>query len=95
MKKEIKIRILIRNFLILPLYNKLKGRKLEFSIHNSNTSSEESVKHHRKTQESSESNDKNKKKKKYRPYEEIYEEFKQIKPPMFNGELEKGMEEKA
>ena len=35
-------------------YNKHKGRKLEFSSHNPDTSSEESVKHHRKTQESSE-----------------------------------------
>ena len=33
---------------------------------------------------------KNKKKKMYRPYEEIYGEFKKIKPPMFNGEIEKG-----
>ena len=39
---------------------------------------------------SSESNDENKKNKNYRPYEEIYEGFKKIKPPMFNGEIEKG-----
>ena len=36
-----------------------------------------------------------KKKKKYRTYEEISGEFKKIKPPMFNGEIEKGNEEKA
>ena len=66
-------------------YNKRKGRKLEFSSHNSDTSSEESVKHPRKTHESSKIRDENKKKKKYRPYEEIYGAFKKIKPPMFNG----------
>ena len=76
-------------------YNKHEGRKLEFSSHNFDTSSEELVKHHRKTQESSESSDKNKKKKTYRPYEEISGEFKKIKPPMFNGEIEKGKEENA
>ena len=76
-------------------YNKRKGRKLEFSRHNWDTSSEESVKHHRKSQESSKSNDQNKKKKKYRPYEEISEEFKKIKPPMFNGEIKNGEEAKA
>ena len=76
-------------------YNKRKGRKLEFSIHNPHTSSEESVKHHKKSQESSESSDDNKNKKKYRPYEEIYQEFKIIKLPGFNGEIEKGGEEKA
>ena len=69
---------------------KSKGRKMEFSIHKPKTSSEESVKHHRKQQESSESSDDNTKKNKYRPYEEISGEFKKIKPPMFNGEIEKG-----
>ena len=33
-----------------------------------------------------------KKRKKYRPYEEISGEFKKIKPPTFNGEMEKGEE---
>ena len=33
----------------ISLYNKHKGRKLEFSSHNSNNSSEELVKHHIKT----------------------------------------------
>ena len=68
---------------------------MEFSIHNSDTSSEESMKHHIKTQESSEISDENKKKKKYRPYEEISGEFKKIKPPMFIGEIEKGDEAQA
>ena len=48
-----------------------------------------------KQQESSESHDDNKKKRKYKPYEEISGEFKKIKPPMFNGEIYKGEEEKA
>ena len=77
------------------LYNKCKGRKLKFSSHNFDTSSEESVKHHRKHQESSEISEGNKKNKKYRPYEEISKELKKIKPPMFNGEIEKGEEEEA
>ena len=34
-------------------------------------------------------------KRKYKPYEEISGEFKKIKPPMFNGEVEKGEEVKA
>ena len=76
-------------------YNIHKGRKLEFFSHNFDTLSEESVNHHKKTQESSESIDKNKKKKKYKLYEKISGEFKIIKPPMFNGEIEKGEEAEA
>ena len=72
---------------------KCKGRKLEFSIHKPETSIEESVKHNRKHQESNKRNDDNKRKNKYIPYEEIFGEFKKIKPPMFNGEIEKGKEE--
>ena len=72
--------------------HKRKGRKLEFSNHKPDTSSEELVKHHKKQQELSESSDDNKKKIKYRPYEEISREFKKIKPPMFNGEIEKDKE---
>ena len=34
-------------------------------------------------------------KKKYNPYEEISRELKKIKPPTFNGEIEKGEEVKA
>ena len=33
-----------------------------------------------------------KRKNNYRPYEGILGEFKKIKPPMFNGEIEKGEE---
>ena len=74
---------------------KRKDRNMEFSSHKPGISSEELVKHHRKQQESSESNDDNKKKNKYRPYEEISRELKKIKPPMFNGEMEKGEEAEA
>ena len=35
------------------------------------------------------------KRRKYKPYEEISGEFKKIKPPMFNGEVEKGEEAEA
>ena len=35
------------------------------------------------------------KKRKYKPYEEIFGEFKKIKPPTFNGEIEKGEEAKS
>ena len=70
---------------------KRKGKKLEFSSHKPKTSYEESFKRHIKQQESSESSDDNKRKKKYRPYEEISGEYKKIKPPMFNGEIEKGV----
>ena len=88
------MRILINNCLKLPR-NRRKGRKLEFSRHNPDTSSEESVKHHKKTQELNERSDENKKNKRYKPYEEISGEFKKIKPPMFNGEIEKGEEAEA
>ena len=72
---------------------KCKGKKLEFFSHKIETSSEESVKHHiKKQQDSSESSDNNKKKKKYKHYEYISREFEKIKPPMFNGEIEKGEE---
>ena len=75
---------------------KRKGRKLEFSKHEVESSSEESTKHNTyKHQNSSKSSDSNQKKKKYKPYEEISGEFKMIKPPMFNGDIEKGEEAKA
>ena len=74
---------------------KRKGRKMELSSHKLDTSSEESVKHHIKQKKSSESSDANKNKKKYRSYEDISREFKKIKPPMLNGEIEKGEEVEA
>ena len=49
---------------------KRKGRKLEFSSHNTRNSSEESVKHHSgKQQDSRKSSDDNKMKNKYKSYE--------------------------
>ena len=74
---------------------KRKSRKMEFSNHKRKNSNEESVKHNRKKQDSSKTNDDNKNKNKYRQYKEIYGEFKKIKPPMFNGEIEKGEEVEA
>ena len=49
---------------------------------------------HRYISDRSES-DRNPRRKKYKPYEEISGEFKKIKPPMFNGEVEKGEEVEA
>ena len=46
----------------------------------------------RKQQYLSESSDDNKKKMKDKPSKEIYGYFKKIKPPMFNGEIEKSEE---
>ena len=69
---------------------------LEFSKHETESSSKESTKHNtKKHKDSSESSDSSQKKKKYKPYEEILNEFKNIKPPMFNGEIEKGKEAEA
>ena len=74
---------------------KCKNKKMEISSHKYDTSSEESVKHHRKQHDFSESSDDNKKKNKCIPYDEISGEFKKNKPPMFNGEIEKGKEAEA
>ena len=70
---------------------KRKVRKLEFSNHETESSSEESTKHsNEKYKDSSESSNTNQQKQKYKLYEEIFGEFKKIKPPMFNGEIKKG-----
>ena len=75
---------------------KRKGRKLEFSKHETKSSSKESSKHNtKKYKDSSESSDSNQKKMKYKLYEQISGEFKKIKPPMFNGEIEKEEEVEA
>ena len=71
---------------------KHKGKKLKFSDNESNSSSGINVRSHReKHKYSGESSDSDNihKKRKYKPYEEISGEFKKIKPPMFNGEVEK------
>ena len=75
---------------------KCKVRKLEFSKHETVSSSEELAKHNtEKYKDSHESSDSNKKKKKYKLYEEISGEFKKIKPPMFNREIKKGEDAEA
>ena len=53
--------------------------------------------HKKKHQYSSHSSERNyhSRKKKYKPYKEISREFKNIKPPTFNGEIEKGEEFEA
>ena len=66
---------------------KRKDRKIKFSIHKSNTSMEELVKHHRKQQDSSERSDENKKKNKYIPYEEIYGSLRKLNHPCLLGKL--------
>ena len=72
---------------------KHKGKKLKFSVSESSLGIK--VRSHRGmykyTSESSES-DRSPRKRKYKPYEEISGEFKKIKPPMFNGEVETGEE---
>ena len=74
---------------------KHKGKRENYS--NSETSSEVKPRSHRERQihisDYSES-DRKPRRKKYKPYEDISGEFKKIKPPMFNGEAEKGEEEK-
>ena len=72
---------------------KHKGKKEKYS--NSESSSKVNARSHRGrykyTSDSSES-DRKPRRRKYIPYEEISREFKKIKPPMFNGEVEKGEE---
>ena len=71
--------------------NKCKGKTLKFLDNESNSSSGINVRWHKEkhkySNESSDS-DNSPKKRKYKPYEEIPGEFKKIKPPMFNGEVE-------
>ena len=75
---------------------KRKVRKLEFSNHKTESSSEESAKLSKeKYKDSRENSDSNQHKKKCEPYEEINSEFKKIKPLICNREIEKGEEEKA
>ena len=75
---------------------KHNGKKAKYS--DSESSSEVKTRSRRESQnyisDSSES-DKKPRRKKYKPYEEISGEFKKIKPPMFNGEVEKGEEAEA
>ena len=77
---------------------KRKGKKLKFFDNERNSSSRINVRSHREKHkyscESSDS-DNTHKNRKYKPYEEISREFKKIKPPMFNGEVENREESKA
>ena len=77
---------------------KHKGKKLNFSDSESKSSSRVKVRPRKEkykyTSESSESNC-SPRKTKYKPYEEILGEFKKMKPPMFNSEVEKGEEVEA
>jgi len=70
---------------------KKKKKKLDVSDSESNSSSDKNT----RDTESNENYDSKPKKKKYKPYEEISGEFKKIKPPIFNGEIEKGEEVEA
>ena len=70
---------------------KCNVKTLEFSNNENRYSSEESTKHsNEKYKDYSESSDSNQQKNKYKLYEDILGEFKNIKPLMFNGEIEKG-----
>ena len=71
---------------------------MKFSDNESKSSSGIKVRSRKENHKySSESSDRDisLRKRKYKPYEEISREFKKIKPPMFNGEVEKGEEAEA
>ena len=75
---------------------KHKGKKLKFS--DSESSSGVNIRLHRgryKYKSESSESDHKPRRRKYKPYEEILGEFKKIKPPMFNGEVEKCEEAEA
>jgi len=83
-------------FDIWTISYKHKRKKLKFYENESYSSKDNKVKLHREKHiNSSASSDNNPKRRKYKPYEEILGEFKKIKPPMFNGEVEKGEEVEA
>ena len=75
-----------------------KSKKSKYSKIESSSSSEINGNSHRKKhQYSSDSSESNyhSRKKNYEPYEEIYGEFKNLKPPNFNGETKKWEEDEA
>jgi len=73
-----------------------KGKKLNFSDNESNYSTYETVKIRKpKINYSSGSSDISQQRRKYKPYEELSGEFKKIRPPTFNGEVDKGEEAEA
>ena len=75
---------------------KHKGKREKYS--DSETSLEVKPRSRRERQiyiSNSSESDQKPRRKKYKPYEEISGEFKKIKPPVFNGKVEKGEEAKA
>jgi len=75
---------------------KKRGKKLKFSDNEGKSSANDSVRiKTRKIDHSSDSSEGSPCKRKYKPYEELSGEFKKIKPPTFNCEVEKGEEVEA
>ena len=75
---------------------KHKGKKEKYS--DSKSSSEVNARSHKgryKYISDSSESDCKPRRRKYKPYEKISREFKKIKPPMFNREVEKGEEAEA
>ena len=75
-----------------------KSKKSKHSKIESSSSSEIYGDLHRKNRQYSSDNiedNYHSRKNKYKPYEDISGEFKKIKPPTFNGEIEKGEEDEA
>lgn len=69
---------------------KRKARKLNFAEYETDSSSGGSVRKNTQKYNTSESSDSERIKKNSKHYEEITGEFKKIKPPIFNGEVEIG-----
>ena len=77
---------------------KHKSKRSKHSKIESSSSSEINGNSHRKKHQYSSHNSESNyhsRKKKYKPYEDIFGRFKNIKPPTFNGETEKGEEAEA
>jgi len=77
--------------------NKRKSQKSNLLDNESNLSPEppDKRKKPKMDPDSSDNSDNNPHRKRYKPYEELSGEFKKIKLPMFNGEVEKGEEAEA
>lgn len=74
---------------------KIKSKKNFFFDNESNYSIDETFERQKqKINHLSDSSDNSPRTRKYKPYEELSGEFKKIRPPMFNGEVEKGEEAK-
>jgi len=80
---------------VTPSYKK-RSRKLNLSENDSKTSTKGFVKTTRNEKDHfSDSSESSLPKRKNKPYEELSGEFKKIKSPTFNGEMEKGKEVEA